>query len=159
VPPPYVFDSSSFRVLSNYYPERFPSFWRRFNEVVADGRVLSVREVYNELQRQVSFQGWLGEWLRQHRELFVTPGSDEASFVSQIFQVVHFRTLVGQAQQLRGQPVADPFVIACARARAGWVVTEESMRPNAARIPNVCEHFGIDCTNVEGFMTQNGWEF
>lgn len=62
-------------------------------------------------------------------------------------------------QRLRGYPVADPFVVACARVRDGCVVTEEASRPNAARIPNVCGHFGVRCTNVEGFLREIGWEF
>ena len=53
-------------------------------------------------------------------------------------------------------PVADPFVIALAKVRDGCVVTEETMRPNAAKVPNVCEHFGIEYTNVEGFMNKEG---
>jgi hypothetical protein len=46
--------------------------------------------------------------------------------------------------------------IASARVRGGCVVTEEANKPNAAKIPNVCEHFGIHWTNVEGFWKQNG---
>ena len=45
----YVFDTSSFRVLGNYYPDRFPSFWEMFDELVAAGRIVSVREVHREL--------------------------------------------------------------------------------------------------------------
>jgi len=31
---PFIFDTNSLRVLGNYYPERFPSFWKRFDEMV-----------------------------------------------------------------------------------------------------------------------------
>ncbi|HEX6902643.1 MAG TPA: DUF4411 family protein [Thermoanaerobaculia bacterium] len=43
--------------------------------------------------------------------------------------------------------------------RGGCVVTEEANRPHAAKVPNVCEHFGVSCTNVEGFMARNDWRF
>ena len=33
------------------------------------------------------------------------------------------------------------------------------MKKNAAKIPNVCEHFGVHCTNVEGFMERESWTF
>ena len=33
------------------------------------------------------------------------------------------------------------------------------MKKNAGKIPNVCEHFGVDWTNVEGFMAREGWTF
>ena len=91
--------------------------------------------------------------------MFLTPDAEETKFVGEIFAVNHFQALVGEAQRLKGQPVADPFVIASAQARGGTVVTEEAMKPHAARIPNVCEHFGIPCTNVEGFLAENGWQF
>ncbi|MEW6042614.1 MAG: DUF4411 family protein, partial [Elusimicrobiota bacterium] len=45
----YVFDTSSFRVLNHYFPQRFPSFWTTFNEYASSGKIISVREVYNEL--------------------------------------------------------------------------------------------------------------
>jgi len=55
--------------------------------------------------------------------------------------------------------VADPFLIACAKVRGGTVVTEEGNKPNAAKIPNICGHFRVPCTNVEGFLTASGWRF
>lgn len=153
----YVFDTSSVRVLGNYYPQRFPSFWRQFNEAADSGLIVSTREVYTELEHQTS--GWLWDWVRTRRSLFPVPTPEEQAFVREIFNVPHFRSLVGNAQRLTGKPVADPFVIAAARTRGGCVVTEEAKKPNAAKIPNVCEHFGIACVNVEGFLEQNGWEF
>jgi hypothetical protein len=39
------------------------------------------------------------------------------------------------------------------------VVTEEEKKANAARIPNVCEYFGVNCVNLEGFMERKGWAF
>src|ERR1044071_2619833 len=107
--PPYLFDSSSIRVFSNYYPDRFPSFWQRFDEAVADGRVLSVREVYNELAFQLSGR-WIWSWIESHKPLFLQPTNAEAAFVAEIFGVPHFRSLVGEIQRLKGRPVADPFV-------------------------------------------------
>ena len=99
------------------------------------------------------------DWVNDHKEMFLVPGPQETTFVATIFQVPHFQMLVTETQRLRGQPVADPFVIACASVREGTVVTEESRKPNSARIPNVCDHFGVSCTNVEGFLAQNNWQF
>ena len=45
----YVFDSNSFLELQAYYPSTFPSFWERFDELVAAGRIVSVAEVRKEL--------------------------------------------------------------------------------------------------------------
>lgn len=154
----YVFDTNSFRVLENYYPERFPTFWNNFDEAVEIGAVVSVREVYNEMERHTRAT-WLMDWAKEHRSSFLTPTSDEMQFVAEIFRVPHFGTLVGESQRLQGSPVADPFLIACAGVREGCVITEEAFKPKAAKIPNVCQHFGVECTNVEGFLDRMGWQF
>ncbi|HEU4454520.1 MAG TPA: DUF4411 family protein [Longimicrobium sp.] len=139
----YVFDTNSIRVLGNYYPERFPSFWQRFEELVADSSVVSVREVLNELHRQ-SVAQWLQNWVDEHRDIFLTPGAEETEFVREIFGIPHFRNLIGEMQRLRGYPVADPFIIACAKFRNGCVVTEEGFKQH---------------TNMEGFLSRSGWQF
>lgn len=154
----FVFDTNSIRVLGNYYPEQFPSFWSRFEDEIDAGRVLSVREVFNELER-LDKVSWLSSWAKERKTAFVLASSAETNFVGEVFQVPHFRNLVGLRQQLLGQPVADPFVIAAARVRGFCVVTEEANKKNAAKIPNVCAHFGIDCTNVEGFLQRLHWRF
>ncbi|NQT19655.1 MAG: DUF4411 family protein [Planctomycetes bacterium] len=154
----YVFDTSSFIVLSHYFPQRFPSFWEQFDEAVSQGAVISVREVYKELDKEASKEH-LHDWLKRNKQVFLMPSEEETEFVAEIFAVTHFQYLVTQKQRLKGTPVADPFVIASARIDNACVVTEESMKPNAANIPNVCEHFSIQCTNIEGFMRREGWQF
>ena len=154
----YVFDTSSFVVLNHYYPERMPSFWRDLDDFVSRGKVLSVREVLNELSRRGNKPD-LQKWINANKGIFMPPTERETLFVSEIFSVGHFQYLVGQKQRLKGTPVADPFVVASAKIRKACVVTEEDKKPNAAKIPNVCEHFGIHCTNLEGFMEREGWTF
>ena len=87
------------------------------------------------------------------------PSSEEMEFVRELFSVPEFQHLLKQRQVLTGGPAADPFVIASAQVRSGCVVTEETLRDNAVRIPSVCEYFGIDCTNLEGLMEREGWTF
>ncbi len=155
----YVFDNSSLRRLcENYYPARFPSLWERFDDLLSAGKVVSVREVYKEIERWSSGHK-LVEWAKGHKDRFPPPSSEELEFVRQIFQVKHFQTLIEKRSILQGTPVADPFVIAKANIQCGIVVTEERLKKNAAKIPNVCMHFEIDCTDLEGFMEREGWRF
>ena len=125
-----VLDTNSFRVFGNYYPESFPSFWDEIEKLVADGLLVSYREVAKEME-----------------------------YVAQIFRVPHFRQLIGVKQQLKGSPVADPFLVARGALLGASVVTEEALKPNAAKLPNVCEHFGVRSTNVQGFLVEVGWRF
>ncbi len=46
----YVFDSSPLiDLFKYYYPDRFPSLWDNFDALVSEHRIISVREVRNEL--------------------------------------------------------------------------------------------------------------
>lgn len=152
----YVLDTSSLIVLQHYFPKQFPTFWTNLDSAIANGEVVSVREVLKEFSSE---KQWLMDWTKKQSLMFLTPGNAEMTFVAKIFEVPNFQNLVTEKQRLRGQPVADPFVIACAAVRKGCVVTEESPKPNSAKIPIVCSHFGVACTNLEGFLAARGWQF
>jgi hypothetical protein len=154
----YVFDSNSFIVLGHYFPTRFPSFWERFDACVSDGRILSVKEVLRELDNK-NTRPHLLDWVAANRRIFLTPSSQETDFVREIFSNCQYQTMIKQEKVLTGGPAADPFVIALAKIRVACVVTEETKKDGAVRIPTVCECYGIDCTNLEGFMIREGWVF
>lgn len=154
----YAFDTNSLRVFGNYYPASFPTFWDSLNNFVRNGRVTSVREVFKELELQ-SASDHLNRWATTNDHIFLSPSEVELDFVAEIFKVAHFRQLIGQRQQLKGLPVADPFLVARGKVHGCCVVTEEASKPNAAKIPNVCDHFGVAWTNVEGFLKTEGWRF
>jgi len=154
----YVLDTNSWMVLENYYASRFPSFWSTFDAFVARGNIVSVREAFKELDNDLR-RPHLRDWIHRNRSLFLPPTPEETEFVRAIFAIPHFQELIGFTQRLRGMPVADPFIIACAQARGFCVVTQETLKPNAAKIPNVCEHFDVDWCNFEELMTREGWSF
>ncbi|MDR1509021.1 MAG: DUF4411 family protein [Synergistaceae bacterium] len=156
----YVFDTNSFSELKHFYPDVFKSVWTGLDKIVDAGKLISTREVWKELERGDPDQH-LNEWLKRKGigKIFTTPTPEEMLFVQTIFSVPHFHSLLGKTQILNGVPVADPFVISCAKIRQGVVVTEERYKPNAAKIPNVCEHFNIPCINLEQFMQEQAWNF
>jgi len=155
----YVFDTNSLSVLfDNFYLDRFPSLWEKFDELILGGAILSVREVYNEIMRRYR-DNRLVQWAKMNREVFLQPSMEEMQFISQIFAVAHFQALIRKRETLEGIPVADPFLIAKAKVDNRLLVTQEIVKPNAAKIPNVCEHFGVQYTNLEGFMEREGWQF
>ena len=120
-------------------------------------QVTSTREVFNELE---GHEDELATWCRSNKGVFVAPSSAELSVVREIFNVAHFQAMIRKREQLQGMPVADPFVIARANClQGGCVVTSENHSPNAAKIPNVCEHLEVDCINLEGFMEREDWRF
>lgn len=155
----YVFDTNSLsNVLNHYYRDRFPSFWEKLDDMIRQGYLLSVRECRGELQDKFADEEI--ERLAKHNpDFFVRPTSEELAFITQVYSVSHFRQNLERKKLLGGGYFADPFIIAKANAVDGLVVTEEALRENAAKIPNICKHFNIGCVNLEGFLSNEGWIF
>jgi hypothetical protein len=153
----HIFDTSAFVELNSYYPDIFPAFWQQFNQAVADGDIVSTREVMRELERHEPDH--VLNWAQANAQIFSIPTAEETRFVGQILGVAHFQQIIGTKQRLNGTPVADPFVIACAAVKRGTVVTQERPKPNSAKMPNVCDHFGVPWLDLNGFMRAVGWRF
>jgi hypothetical protein len=60
---------------------------------------------------------------------------------------------------LKGGRNADAFIIARAVVEDRTVVTMEIFKANAAKIPNICGHFGVRCMTLEQFMEVENWQF
>ena len=87
------------------------------------------------------------------------PTAAEGAFVAKIYRVSHFQQNIEQQKILKGGKNADPFVIAKAAVEGRAVVTMELLKPKAAKIPNICEHFGVKYLSLEGFMQKERWTF
>lgn len=129
----YVLDTTSISVMQNYYSDSFPSFWTKMDKTVSLGEVVSVREVFNELDRWSGVPQNLETWVKKNKSLFAKPTAAELTFVKNIFSVKHFEQLVSAENRLKGTPSADPFIIAAAKVRNGCVITEEKEKSNAAK--------------------------
>lgn len=154
----YVFDNSPLSALfRNYYRARFPTLWERFDLLALEGKILSTREALREIEDGAVES--LREWAAANRDLFTTPTPAEGAFVARIYAVPHFQQNIEQQKLLKGGRNADPFVIAKAAVEGHAVVTMEQLKPRAAKIPNICQHFDIQCLSLEEFMEAEGWQF
>jgi len=155
----YVFDDNSLsNILNHYYPDRFPSFWAKYAEAISDEFLISVREVMFELREKYDINA-IDQFTKYNPVFFSEPTFDELGFITRIYSVSHFRQNLEKKKLLKGGSFADPFIIAKAYVVNGTVVTEEKYKDNAAKIPNICKHFGIKCVNFEGFMQDIDWVF
>jgi len=154
----YVFDSNSLiDLFKHYYPSRFPSLWEKFDALVLSENITSVREVANEITQM---DDRLSGWTKSNKIIFPISSPDELRIVAEIFRNNHFQANIRKKERLQGKAVADPFVIAKARiVENGCVVTQETAKENAAKIPNICQAFDVHYLNLEGFMEKEGWEF
>ena len=155
----YVFDTNSLsNVLTHYYRDRFLSFWEKFDEAIREGCLVSVRECKGELQDKFSDEK-IAQLAKHNADFFAKPTTKELAFITQIYSIPHFRQNLERKKLLGGGYFADPFIIANAKVVNGVAVTEETLKDNAAKIPNICKHFGIDCLNLEGLMEREDWTF
>lgn len=153
----YVFDTGPFIILfKNYYRSTFVTLWEHFDALIEAGDIVSTREVFREIEGQ---EDNLLTWAKAHRDIFTTPTPEEGAFVARIYAVRHFQGNIEHKKLIRGGNVADPFVIAKAAVAQVPVVTVEKLLPNAAKVPNICRHFGVPCLSLEEFMQEEGWRF
>lgn len=156
----YVFDTSSFRELfRHFYQSRFPTLWDLFSTLVNEGQIISVREVLNEVKAKQGERDLLYTWSKSNRQLFLEPTEDEIGYVKTIMNHNHFRHIIPQKSILSGKPVADPFLAAKAKSINGILITQELLKPNGAKLPNVCDYLEAQWTNLEGFMEKENWVF
>ena len=83
----YVFDNNTLTaIFRHYYYDRFPSFWTKFNQLISENRICSVREVRREIE--ILRRGdSLEEWMKQHTEFFETPDIEELNFITEIYKI------------------------------------------------------------------------
>lgn len=150
----YVFDSSPFIDMRNYYPAVFKSFWISIDKLIFNGDLVSVKEVYNEL---LYGSDMISKWAKSHQAIFLEPVKEEYEILGQI--LAHHKELIRSRNINEGRPVADPFVIAKAYPHKLTVVTHESFKEHSHSIPNVCKELDLPCINFEELMIKEGWSF
>jgi Domain of unknown function (DUF4411) len=101
----------------------------------------------------------LRTWAGNNEQIFSIPTAEEGAFVAEIFAIDHFQQNIERQKLLKGGHNADPFIVARAAVADCPVVTMEQLKPNSAKIPNICEHFDIECLTLEQFMEREGWQF
>ncbi len=154
----FVFDTSAYISGWNHHlrPRNFPGVWALLEAALDNGRIISPRAVYAELEAK---DDELYAWARPRAALFVE-ASEEIQRAAGVIQ-----------QELPENPlrnVADPWVIAEAQARELTVVTYEGQTFAGARIPitrwhrsmpGICQHYGVACVTLPDAIDALGGVF
>ena len=155
----YVFDTNSFIVLGNYYKDQFPTLWKKINDKVKSGEIISVKEVFNEIE-SYGPETELKEWVRENKKIFHSMTEEEGQTVFGIFKrYPKFQNMIKKKSLAKGRYVADPFIVAKAIHIKGAVVSEETIQKNGIKIPNLCEIKRIPCLKLKEFMEKQNWRF
>ncbi|HFD6683184.1 DUF4411 family protein [Providencia sp. PROV036] len=146
----YLVDSNIFiQAQMDYYCfDLCPGFWEFLGEKFKEGKLISIKHVYDELQKQSDD---VCNWSKQLRDLFQTVNdentqknfADIANYVQQEYSPRHARSHVHIHKFLS---VADPWIIAKAKATNSIVVTHETRDANNSckpKIPDICDYFNV----------------
>ena len=155
----YVFDTSSFIVLSQYYRDNFPSLWKNIEDLIKDEKIISVKEVFNEIESYPP-ETDLKKWVKENKKIFQPMDKEESHILSDIFKKYpEFQNMLKKKNILKGTPVADPFIVAKAIYIKGTVITEEAFQENGIKIPNLCKVKNVRCLKLKDFMKVHKWRF
>ena len=139
----YVLDTGVISNLhKNYYRKRFVSLWKEFDQLVADGKITSTREVFHDLGD--GSPGADLDWAKANATIFATPDAKEGAFVAKIYAVAHFQANIEKQKIYKGGRNADAFVVARAYAIGGVVV----IRCTGLRTSSASQVVGTRCRRI-----------
>lgn len=153
--PTYCVDSSTLMNFEGRHPKDiFVGLWDDLGELIKNNRLISHREVYEEIQQG---SGFLTEWAKEHRQIFVDHTAEQAKLIGEI--VDKFPALSGAHKTSPHE--ADPWLIAMSicEGKSLTVVTEESARPQKRKIPAACDHFGVPWMNGYQLLREEKWKY
>ena len=153
----YVFDSGAFiHLFKYYYTDTFKKLWENFEELVKNGKIISVMEVRRELEEHGDN---LAEWVKNHKEIFFKPDQHEVDVVKHIYSNLNFEHNIKKQDKMQYCNEADPFVVAKAKVMGYKVVSTEVYKSGGAKVPNLCEYEGVEHLSIKDFMDNEHWEF
>ena len=151
----YILDTNIIRKLWFHFPKKgivFERIWETLNKLIELGIVISVDEVYNELNSQFSSDNEAFAWISEHKYMFKNPDNEESLTIQLLFRNNKFQESIHIKNILGNRPSADAYLVAKAKKLNATIVTTETSKPNSAQLPNICEAFGVMTITYDDFM-------
>ena len=150
----YVIDTNALRTFFRfYYRQVTPELYDNLDKMIKNNELISVKEVYNEMERQHQKDSDILKELKNIKHIFLEPtNEEEINIVQDIYKNINFRNNIKEKNILNGRPVADAFLVAKAKIENAVLITSENFSPNAAKIPNMCEKYDVKYINYEQFL-------
>lgn len=151
----FVIDASSLIDLEKYYPYTvFPSLWEFLFDMLDEGRLFSVNEVFEELKDSQII------W-KKHKESFRDLNDNENEYLSEIMHLDKFEAFRRRGfRKTNGGTWADPYLVACGIANENvTVVSQESSNKHPhSVIPYVCGEYDVECIKFLDFLKENNFK-
>jgi len=161
----FCIDSSSFIRLHRDYPPDFSKdIWFEFEELFDQDKIISHIIVFEELTTNSENKDELTKWILPKRKYFKDYSLIQLHYVSQIIN--KFPNLI---ESDREKDQADPWLIALAieeqlqmklfNPKQKVVVVNEESKNKLQKIPDVCNHYGLENLNLLELFNYFGWDF
>ena len=151
----YSCDTSAFldAWVRHYPPDTFPGVWEQLGNLAAQGQLLFIDEVVEELGRK---DDGAREWVDARPESIVAIDGPIQDAVTSLLRD-HQRML----DTRRNKSGVDPFVIALAQVRGCSVLSGERSTGSLQRpkIPDVCAAVNVGCVNLLDMFRAEGLQF
>lgn len=155
----YMVDTSVFIQIKNYFGlDVCEGFWEWMIEGNVEGKVFSVEKVAEELGKG---NDELADWAKKlGSEFFLSPDQKVIESMQNVSNRVSGQSYT-QAAVRKFLDSADYYLISCALAYDGVVVTYEIMErtENRVKIPNVCREFDIEYIKPYEMLKDEGVRF
>ncbi len=149
----YVLDTNIYSAMLNNFPFKVTQeFWLPLEDFIENKQVISVSEVYKELSVKFESDNNKWRWVNDRKSHFLIPTDKQCKILLKIFSVKKFQENIKEKNMRKGNPEADPFIVALAKDTNSTIVTKEKFAPNSSKVPNMCNHFGVDYISYDDFL-------
>lgn len=151
--PTYCMDTSSLIQAwgYSYRPKSFPTFWTRFERLIADGRCVISDEVRYEVEKDSND---LISWVKAQADFIADFSAEQEQLVKNIIN-----TYPRLMNLRKNSGWADPYVISLGKCGDHTVVTEEKGGHDPPHIPYVCQKLDVPCINLTRMIEIEDWTF
>ncbi len=156
----YIVDSNFFiQAHRAYYPiDVIQSFWTKVKQLANEGKIKSIDKVKTEIY---SHEDELKVWCEENLpdDFFLDTSStldDYAEIVVWANSMSDFYRPLA-IQEFLSADLADPWLVAYAKANGCTIVTYEKSEPNRKsriKIPEVCNQFGVKYLNTVDLLRE-----
>ena len=151
-PKSYSLDAGAVIGLNHHYPaDLFPDLWPQLDAVAQSGRMSMAREAIREVERKAD---GANTWIQRHKARIQDPQPDDTFTVAMV--TPELRDLIDPDATV---PEGDPFVVALAKRDSLTVLTTETRRGGARKVPKVCSSLSIPCMGLVELFREEGWKF
>lgn len=162
----FLIDSSAILApYRQYYAfDLVPSFWNKMRKYFEEGKVVVLDKVWDELKKGGEEDN-LSKWIEQNKSLITICSHKTEEIIGNyatVLQYIQTSELYKESAiaEWASNSIADPWIIAAAKANKYTIVTEEKksngiskkQKNKEAKIPDVANALGVETVSLFDMM-------